>query len=313
MNVELHHLRHYVAVVEEQHFGRAALRLGMAQPPLSQSIKRLEAAVGVRLLERVGRRFAVTQAGRVFFDEAVKILAHADLAVHLARRVASGRVIRLRIGCMPWSLLPVLPQAIRRFRAQSPDVEIQVFERSTRAQADGLRDGSLDLGIVAPDAADMRGFEVLRIEHSTAMAAVPAGWEIGSRKSLRFAELARFPFIMFPRRWNEEFLARFHALCQKSGFVPNITQEAGQPYTMLAMVASELGVTIVQSTARYLRVEGVAFIPIEDMPKVFNFDIAIAWEPANASDALRDFVGVFQQAAIAAEHDPPERYQDARA
>src|SRR5271156_3626255 len=111
MNIELRHLRHFVAVAEEGHFGRAAERLAMAQPPLSQSIMRLEASIGVKLLDRVGRSFTLTGAGRAFLEEARQILARTDLAVHIARQTAAGSVTRLRVGCMPWSLLPALPHA----------------------------------------------------------------------------------------------------------------------------------------------------------------------------------------------------------
>jgi DNA-binding transcriptional LysR family regulator len=141
--------------------------------------------------------------------------------------------------------------------AHWPAVEIRVYERSTRTQLEGLRDGSLDMGIIALPTGDVKGLVIRKLEHASSMAAVPTRWNIGKRGSVRFSELGGFPFIMFPRSWNEEFLTRFHALCAKAGFVPNITQEAAQPYTMLAMVANELGITLLQSTARHLKVKGV--------------------------------------------------------
>jgi DNA-binding transcriptional LysR family regulator len=300
MNLELHHLRHFIAVAEELHFGRAAARLGMAQPPLSQSIRRAEAALGFALFEREKRAVRLSAAGRSLLEEARQIVLRVDLAIQIARRTAAGDTARLRIGCMPWSLLPALPQAIRAFRKRWPGAEVRIYERSTRQQLDSLRDGSLDLGIIAWPAPDAAGLAMRKIVHAHSMAAVPARWDIGRRRSIHFAELAPYPFIMFPKSWNEEFLARFHALCAKAGFVANVTQEAAQPYTMLTMVANELGVTLLQSTARHLKVQGVRFVPISDMPSSFGHDIAIAWVKANESRALAAFVDSFEQAALAA-------------
>ena len=118
---DLRHLRQFVAVAEELHFGRAAERLGIAQPPLSQAIQRLESALGVALFERVKRSIKLTPAGKVLLEEGRQILVRADLTAQLVRRTAAGEIARLRIGCMPWSLLPALPHAIRNFRGHWPD------------------------------------------------------------------------------------------------------------------------------------------------------------------------------------------------
>ena len=292
--MELRHLRHFVAVGEELHFGRAAKRLGMAQPPLSQSIMRLENDLGVKLLQRSSSKVTLTKAGRVFLEESRQIVAHADLAARLAQQAASGDLSRLRIGCMPWALMRVLPRAIGTFRKQWPGVEVRLYERATKMQVEGLWDGSFDVGVISRNAADLTGLAYKVVECSTTVAAVPSSWDIASKKSVRVAELAPYPFVMFPKSWNPEFLERFMAICRKAGFVPKITQEAAQPYTMLGMVASELGITLLRSTASQLEVKGVSLIAVRDLPSTFNEEIAITWVPQNESPTLRRFVDIIE-------------------
>src|SRR5262249_7280953 len=136
--MELHHLRHFVAVAEELHFGRAAARLGMAQPPLSQSIRRLETSLELQLLERSRRHVALTPAGKVLLDEARRILAQVELAERLARRAATVGMDRLRIGFTPLAIYGVVPRAVTAFRKRWPGVQVTLEERSTSAQIEGL-------------------------------------------------------------------------------------------------------------------------------------------------------------------------------
>src|SRR3981081_1732970 len=148
MDMELRHMRHFVAVAEELHFSRAAARLGLAQPPLSQSIKRLEISLGVVLLTRTQRSVELTPAGHVFLDEARRTVAQADRAVHLARRAAIDDLTEIHITFVSAALYRILPAALRRYRAQCPEVEIHLEERATDLQLASLRDGSVDIGFL---------------------------------------------------------------------------------------------------------------------------------------------------------------------
>ena len=185
--MELRHLRHFVAVAEELHFGRAAKRLRMAQPPLSQSIKRLEESLHTRLLERDSRQVRLTSAGAALLGEAREVLARADLAERTVHRVASGEVGRLRIGFVPMSTMHILPQAILRFHQRWPDVDVRLYERTSKAQSDSVRDGTLDAGIVIRHLTETAGLAVCELERCSYVAVVPAHWPMAKHKAIRLA------------------------------------------------------------------------------------------------------------------------------
>ncbi len=295
--MELRHLRHFVAVAEELHFGRAAKRLRMAQPPLSQSIKRLEESLHTRLLERDSRQVRLTPAGAALLGEAREVLARADLAERTVHRVASGEVGRLRIGFVPMSTMHILPQAILRFHKRWPDVDVRLHERTSKAQSDSVRDGTLDAGIVIRHLTDTAGLAVCELERCSYVAVVPASWPMAKHKAIRLADLAGQPLLMFPQQMREHFFPPFAAACRRAGFVPKIAQRIVQPYTMFNLVANGLGIGIVQDTAGSLKIEGVAYVPIRDLPEGFSDEIVLIWMPGAASPALRAMVEVVKQVA----------------
>ena len=272
MTVELHHLRHFAAVAEELHFGRAADRLGMTQPPLSQSIKRLEAALGVTLFERSRRKVALTAAGRVFQAEAVRTLAQADAAIRLTRRAASEEIAQLRIGFVSAALYRLLPDVLRRFRDRYPDVEIRLEERSTDAQLAGLRDGSLDIGFVHPPLRDADDLTIETVSRDRLIAAIPAAHELASAATIELAAFADSDFVLFPARQGPVLQRRIVQACRRAGFLPRIVQEAQRMHTILSLVAAGLGVSLVPEGARSLRLDGVSFVPVAGLPD------DLAWE-----------------------------------
>jgi DNA-binding transcriptional LysR family regulator len=297
-SMDLRHLRHFVAVAEELHFARAAKKLGMAQPPLSQSIMRLEESLGTRLLDRDSRRVRLTPAGAALLGEAREVLARASLAERTVRRVASGEIARLRIGFVPMSAMRILPQAMIRFQRRWPNVEVRLYERTSQAQIDGVREGTLEVGIVVHDAASTKGLEVRVIERYSYVAVIPAGWALAKQKSVRLAELAGQPLIMFPQQMRDRFFQPFSAACRRAGFVPRVAQKIVQPYTMFNLVANGLGVGIVQDTASSLRISGVAFVPIRDLPEFSLDEVAVIWMPGTASPALLAMVDIVGQLAM---------------
>ena len=296
LSMDLRHLRHFVAVAEELHFARAAQRLGMAQPPLSQSIMRLEAALGVKLLERSNRKVTLTQAGAALLGEARRMLAQADLTERLVKRVAAGDLTRLRIGFVPMLAMAVLMQAVRTFQARWSGVDVHLSERTSAAQVDALRSGSLDLGVVIRSAVtDPDELELMTIERSSLIAAVPSGWPLAKRRRLRLADFARQPLVMFPQQTTQNFFAAFEAACRQAGFTPNVAQQAAQPYTMLNLVANEFGIGFVPQGARALRIEGVAYVPVDDLPESLANEAALAWMPKMLSPTLRAMIDIFAQ------------------
>jgi DNA-binding transcriptional LysR family regulator len=305
--MELRHLRHFVAVAEELHYGRAATRLGMAQPPLSQSIMRLETSLGATLLDRSTYQVTLTAAGQALLKEARILLAQAALAEKAVERAAAGVLPHLRLAFVPMSLMRVLPEAIRQFRRAWPGVQVQLVERASRHTAESLRNGSIDLGLVVPSLLDRDGLELRTIERTRVVAAIPSKWPLGKRKSVRLAELADCSFILFPQQMMKHFYSVFESTCRIAGFTPDISQQVNQAYTMFNLVANGLGVGLVQESARGMQVAGVTLVDVEDMPDSFITEVAIAWMPNTISPPLYAMIGLLEKLSArdnAAGHDP---------
>src|SRR3954453_15892050 len=197
--MELRHLRYFVAVAEELHFGRAARRLQLAQPPLSRQIQGLEQELGVRLLERTKRHVELTPAGKVFLEHARKLLTEADHAVAAARRAARGEIGRLAIGFVGAATYSALPELLRVFHTRFPDVELVLYEMTSAHQHDALREGRIEVGFVRPAIPDdTLARRVARGE--PLVAALPAGHRLARRdEPIPLSDLAGEPFILFPR------------------------------------------------------------------------------------------------------------------
>ena len=295
--MDLHHLRHFVAVADELHFGRAAARLGMSQPPLSQSIQRLEASLGVQLFKRTRASVRLTPAGIALLPHAQGTLQQAELAERVVHQAARGELALLRVGFIPWSLTRALPRAIRQFRLRWQGVQVHLYERVSRQQVASLKSADLDLAVISLNATGTAGLETRLVETSRLVVAVPTAWPLSKRAGLRFADLADQPFVIFPPSLSPASHDTFEAACRAAGFRPHITQETAQPFTMLSMVANELGVALIQSTAATMTPEGVTLVPIIDAPASFQTDIALAWMPHSLTPALRAFIDTVAAAA----------------
>lgn len=261
--MELRHYRYFVAVAEELHFRRAAERLHISQPPLSQQIKQLEAELQVQLLERTSRRVALTEAGRAFLEEARSVLTAVDRSVATVRRVAAGEVGWLRLGFVASAVADLLPAMLERFRARAPDVQIELREMTTQVQIDALADGTIDLGI----ARDIHGGDdVARtpVRTEALLAALPAGHGLAARGVIHLEELAAEPFIMLPRGRIPRVHDHVLFLCRAAGFSPRVAQEAVQFPTILSLVEARIGVAIVPEPVRVFRTTGVAYVGLHD-------------------------------------------------
>jgi len=295
--MEFRQLRHFIAVAEELHFGRAALRLGIKQPPLSQSIQRLEQSLGVALFARSPQRVALTAAGRALLPEARELVTRAETAALHARLAGDGERARITIGFLPWSMVRSIPTALRKFAQQWPGVKTELVERTSRQQIALLREGSLDLGIVSLRHATPEGLASRVIEHSQLAVAVPSAWPLARQSSLRLADLAAQPFIMFSPQLSPEGYRRTLAACREAGFEPNVVQEAGHAFTMLSMVASEMGIATIQSTAASMPVQGVTVVPLADPPPSMSLEIALAWDPRGMTAALAGLIDLLAASA----------------
>lgn len=257
-------LRGFVAVSEELHFGRAAARLNMTQPPLSRQIQKLERSVGVRLLERDKRRVALTAAGEAFLDEARRLLALADTAPALARRISQGSVGTIRIGFTAASTYGTLTRILDTISASLPEVSIDLYEMVTREQVDALDHGELDLGLARPPF-DPEAYASHPIARENLVLAVPEDHRLSqATEPVSADDLAREPIIM-----HSPTKARyFYDLVVRHLQVPhqNVTHTVSQILTMLWLVAGRRGLAFVPESAQHLHIDGVRFLPLAGLP-----------------------------------------------
>ncbi len=289
--------RQFIAVAEELHFGRAAERLNIAQPQLSQSLKMLERDLGVKLVDRTHNRVALTPAGHAFLEEARRCVLYGERAERIARTVGVGGGSRLRIGFSAL-ILNILPPAMRAFWAERANIEISLQEAGSVAQLQKLRDGELDLGLIELNSCEPQSMvSIQRLRAYPYMAAIPAGWPEAKKQSVRLADLAARNFILFPyARMPHMHQAIFDA-CRKAGFEPAFVQEARRAHTVISLVASELGVSLVPGAGGCYGIQGVVLRPVEDLPASVCADMAMAWIDPIASPAQRKLMEALATAA----------------
>lgn len=256
--MELRHLRYFVAVAEELHFGRAAARLGIAQPPLSQQVRQLEGELDVELFSRAGRRVELTAAGRVYLAEAREILQRVARAGLAARRAARGETGTLAVGVVPSATYGLMPRVFRTFRERNPDVALSVAVMVTGSQVEAIRAGGLQLGFARPPFGDETLVAETVYEEPVTLV-LPTGHPLAGRRALRLAALAAEPFVLFPRDLRPGWYDFVLGVCRGAGFQPVIAEEAPELATAMALVAAGIGVTLVPASVKDLRRSGVEY------------------------------------------------------
>jgi len=264
--MELRHLRYFIAVAEELHFGRAAEVLGISQPPLSQQIQALEQELGARLFDRTNRRVELSEAGRLFLQEARLVLAQVDKAADVARRAQLGELGELKIGftsSAPFN--STIPQAIFAFRQAFPVVHLNLREMSSKTVADGLMDESIEVGLMRPLALP-EALSVVELMHEPLVAVLSAKHPLasGSEEGMYLSELALEPFVFFPRSYGSGLYAQLLTLARQAGFSPHFAQEAGEAMTIIGLVAAGLGVSVLPASYQRIRIDGVVYRPLLD-------------------------------------------------
>jgi DNA-binding transcriptional LysR family regulator len=284
--MELRQLRYFVAVAEELHFRRAAERLHMSQPPLSNQLRRLEAELGCPLMIRSRRRVELTPAGEAFMRDSRQLLRDLDEAVHTARRIDAGQTGELRISFVGSALLSLVPSVVRRYRALRPDVELQLRERSTEDQLRELRAHAIDVALVPlpVDAPDLRT-EVVRRE--PAVAALPAAHPLARLERVPLERLAAEPLVLFPRAQAPGLHDRLLASLSGPHGTPTVAQYAPETQTIVSLVAAEIGVSLVQASVENLGLPGVAYRPVVGAPTV---ELAALLRPEEESRPALEFV-----------------------
>jgi DNA-binding transcriptional LysR family regulator len=277
--MELRHLRYFIAVAEELHFGRAALRLQVAQPPLSRQIQDLEREVGAALLERTKRRVALTPAGHAFLERARRSLEQANLAVTAARRAARGQSGSLSVGFVGSATYGLLPQVLRRFRRQSPDVELVLVEMGSTAQQRAVAEGRLDLGLIRIPK-DRAGLDPslaeLVLQREPLVICLPRNHPLAQSDPLPLAAMRDEPFILFPREERPSYSDLVLDACAKAGFAPTIAQQTQEMQTAVSLVAAGIGVTLVPDSVRTLRRDNVVYqtiappAPVSELSAIYR-------------------------------------------
>ncbi len=267
MKMELRHLRYFVTVAHEGHITRAAEKLRMQQPPLSQQIRALEREVDATLFVRHPRGVTLTDAGRAFLKDAESILSEVEHAKLRARRTARGEVGRIAVGFTTSAPFhPLVARAMREFRLTRPDVSFVLEESSSGDMVSGLRDGRLDVAFIRSGLVDPEGITVHPLLHEDTVVAFPAKHPLSKRPALALKELAEEMFILYRRPDGRGLYDVIIAACSEAGFSPHIAQEAPRIVSTLNLVAAGLGITIVPASLSRLPLEGVVYRPLKGKP-----------------------------------------------
>lgn len=294
-------LRYFVAVAEELSFTKAAIRLHLSQPPLSQQIQSLERDLGVRLLERNKRNVALTEPGRIFLEQARQILTKAEDARSQVLAAAAGYSGQLRLAyTVSVSFHPALPQTLLRYRQIAPNVRLQLTEMYTEPQFAALLAGQIDVGFVRDEplhAQDARALRMRVIDREPLVLALPSGHALATRNSLRLIEVAEDVFISQPRERAATLYDSLIRLAAKAGFEPLITQHAQQINGLLALVAGGLGLALFPASMRAVRLAGVSYVTLEDSDAYLL--LAVACRANDDSPALLQFMSTVAEAAVA--------------
>ncbi len=284
MNIELRHLRYFIAVAEELHFGRAAQRLNISQPPLSQQIRILEQQTGARLFARTNRSVQLTAAGQQFLQDARAILLNVAKAAEKAARLHRGEEGELRIGFTSSApFIRRVSDALSAFRQHYPAVHLRMQEINTRQQLAPLGEGQLDLGVMRntqlPETLD---YQLLLSEPMYAL--VHHTHRLATRASIALSELADEPLVFFDSQVGTALYGEILGLLQRNDIQPNIAQEVGEAMTIIGLVSNGLGVSILPASFRRVRPEDVVWIPLQEQDA--RSEVWLVWSKRHETTAL---------------------------
>lgn len=286
--MELTPLKYFLAVAEELHFGKAAKRLHVSQPPLSLQIRKLEGELGVKLFRRTSRVVALTAEGRFFAREARAVLERAALAEERMEHVVAGERGMLAIGFNEPALNTFLPETVLQFKKNWPEVAIQLYEIPTGGQFEALRTGTIQIGIMRPYGCALRGFGHWRILTEEYMLAVPAGHPLERLARIPLSQLSGAGLILFPARVNPALHRKILETLRNAGGEPFVRQEAESKTTMLALVGAGLGCALTPASCTANPPPNVIFRPVE--PGLPDVETEAVWRPENLGVVAENFL-----------------------
>ncbi|WP_028659874.1 LysR family transcriptional regulator [Nocardioides insulae] len=290
--MEIRQLASFVAVAEELHFGRAAARLHLAQPALSQQIRRLERDLGATLFERNTRSVRLTAAGTALLGPAREVLAAAGVARRSVRAATAGEVGRVTLGYVGASSYDAVPRLSRAVAADLPGIELVLRSQTYSGEALGqIAAGDLDLGFVSWTQRPGISMRVVRDEEL--VVALPDSHPLADREEIAVEELAGERFVTFPAARGSAVREAMTDLCHEAGFVPTVAQEVPDAYNLLTLVGAGLGVAVVVESSRRIQLDHVVFRPLAGRRRALP--IALAWRSRHESPALEAVLRVAER------------------
>jgi DNA-binding transcriptional LysR family regulator len=292
--MELRHLRYFVTLAEELHFGKAAEKLHIAQPPLSQQIRQLEQELGFELFHRTKRSVQLTEAGQVFLGEVQQIFKQLQQAIQTGQQTNRGEIGQLVVGFVSTAAYNILPKILKDFRSLVAGVSLELHELTTDQQLEWLREGRMDVGFIRPPVED-NTFSWETIFQESLIVALPETHRLANQCDVSLRSLANEPFILFPRKLAPGLYDLIISLCQQAGFSPSVAQEAIQMQTIVSLVAGEMGVAIAPESLQNLQRTGVVYKNIQEAtPKAA---IAMIWRKNEKSPIVQRFLETIKQTA----------------
>jgi DNA-binding transcriptional LysR family regulator len=288
--MELRHLRYFIAVAEELHFSKAAERLHIAQPPLSQQIQQLEAELGVELFQRkTKRQVQLTEAGQAFLQEAYQLFAQLSKAIDLTQRIGRGEKGQLRVGFTSLVTYDLLPVILLRFREQFPEVELVLQELTTTQQEQALFNRHIHVGFAHPPLED-NTLNTECIQQERLIVALRESHFLARQENISVRDLLDENFIMFPRHLGPGLYDQILLLCQQGNFNPKVAIEAIQMQTIIGLVSAGIGIAIVPSSLQNLQRAGVVYRVLKE--KTPLVETAVVWRQEEMIPVLREFLQI---------------------
>ncbi len=294
--MELRHLRYFVAVAEELHFGKAARRLHLSQPPLSQQIRALEDELGLKLLERTRRKVDLTEAGRLFLPEARRVLAQAEQAMRIAKEASAGKRGRLDVGFVTSAAYSILPGLIRNVRREMPDLDLGLREMNPARQLEALDRGEIHAGLLRLPLAECCLASAIVLDEPL-LAALPVDHRLAARKKIDLHQLRDDPFILFRRSHGPGLHDTVMRLCAGSGFSPRVAHETDEMQSVLAYVAGGLGVSLVPRSLTSFHRDHITYRPFK--PTGATAPLALVWRRDAVGPLLDRFLSVAKETGAA--------------
>lgn len=294
--MDLRHLRYFVCVAEERNIGRAALRLHISQPPLTRQIQQLEEQLGVQLFRRTHRGVELTDAGRVFYDDARNILGMTERAIERSSKAAQGLLGRVDLAIFGSGIFGVIPRLIRAFRESHPEVSIFLHNMVKDEQIDALHGRRITLAfnrLMRP--IDGLVSETLLTE--PLYVALPSDSPLVARTAVTLQELEKVPLVLYPTGSRPSFIDRVHELCRSCGFAPLVAQEVGDVVHAVALVATGFSVTLVPQSATAMALPGISYRPLHH-PSQPRVDLCCIYRADDDSPILQSLLTSMRKAAI---------------